>query len=147
MHGELTPKVDTFAFGLVILETLTSFPVDFNVMSMVSDDPRMQLLRLPTHLSYPVTLLQLWENHIDAPSQLMPWVDSAAADLGEIIRQLFHVVARCLEKKPSNRANCVDFIHELEHARALAIALDDESTKRKDTLAKQPYRIDRHRVD
>lgn len=124
-RGELSTKVDTFAFGLVMLEAITSLPVDFSAASLVSEDPRMKLLLLPPHVPYPVKLLELWKDHIGAPGQLAQWVDPTATCLGEIVWELFHTISSCLEDDPQRRVHSSELIPSLEQARSLARALDD----------------------
>ena len=99
--GELSTKVDAFAFGLVIIETLTGLPV---------------CSPAPGHRD----LLSMFEEDLDNPTKLLPHLDKRACwdqHKQERIGRLHSIAERCLEARRTRRPELVELIPELEEVR------------------------------
>ena len=108
-NGELSTKVDAFAFGLVILEALTGLPV-----------------AAPTPGHH--TLLSLFEEDLEQPAQLVQCLDRhAPGGWGEHVPAhvpaLHKMATACLEPRRRRRAEVADLISQLEEMRTATLAL------------------------
>jgi serine/threonine protein kinase len=100
-NGNLSMKVDTFAFGLVIIETLTGLPV---------------LIPVVGHRD----LLSMFEEDLDNPTKLLTHLDKRACwdqHKQERIGRLHCIAERCLEARRTRRPELVELISELEGVR------------------------------
>jgi interleukin-1 receptor-associated kinase 4 len=100
-NGNLSMKVDTFAFGLVIIETLTGLPV---------------LIPAVGHRD----LLSMFEEDLDNPTKLLAHLDKRACwdqHKQEHIGRLHCIAERCLEARRTRRPELVELISELEEVR------------------------------
>jgi len=100
-NGNLSTKVDTFAFGLVIIETLTGLPV---------------LIPAVGHRD----LLSMFEEDLDNPTKLLAHLDRRACwdqHKQERIGRLHSIAERCLEARRTRRPELVELIPELEEVR------------------------------
>ena len=94
-------KVDSFAFGLVIIETLTGLPVV---------NPAV------CHCN----LLEMFEEDLDNPTKLLAHLDKRACwdqHKQERIGRLHSIAERCLEARRTRRPELVELIPELEEVR------------------------------
>ena len=99
--GELSTKVDAFAFGLVIIETLTGYAV---------------CSPAPGHRD----LLSMFEEDLDNPTKLLAHLDRRACwdqHKQERIGRLHSIAERCLEMHRKKRPELVELIPELEEVR------------------------------
>lgn len=115
----LSVKCDVYAFGLVILEALTSLPVDFTASSLRVDDPRFRLLASYDEKPYPRNLLDLWRCRITMPDHLVSWADSDLAHCDAVLRDMHSMVSYCLVTDPRLRATAMECLSELEVKLAL----------------------------
>ena len=100
-NGKLSMKVDSFAFGLVIIETLTGLPV---------------LKPAVCHCN----LLEMFEEDLDNPTKLLAHLDKRACwdqHKQERIGRLHSIAERCLEMHRKKRPELVELIPELEEVR------------------------------
>jgi interleukin-1 receptor-associated kinase 4 len=100
-NGNLSMKVDTFAFGLVIIETLTGLPV---------------LSPAVGHRD----LLSMFEEDLDNPTKLLSHLDRRACwdqHKPERIGRVHSIAERCLEARRTRRPELVELIPELEEVR------------------------------
>jgi interleukin-1 receptor-associated kinase 4 len=101
LKGKLSTKVDSFAFGLVIIETLTGLPV---------------LNPAVCHCN----LLEMFEEDLDNPTKLLAHLDKRACwdqHKQERIGRLHSIAERCLEARRTRRPELVELIPELEEVR------------------------------
>ena len=108
MLGVLSCKVDTFAFGVVIIEALTGLPV---------------LNPAPGHGN----ILTMFEEDMDTPEELLKHLDARAcweAHTSEHIPVLYSMAERCLESRPKRRPEVVDLVQAFEKVRRDTEALD-----------------------
>ena len=108
-NGELSTKVDAFAFGLVVLEALTGLPV-----------------AEPTN-GYR-TLLSYFEEELETPADLVQRLDShASGGWGEHVPShvpaLHEMASKCLESRRRRRAEMIELIPRLEEIRTATMAL------------------------
>ena len=111
MLGVLSCKVDTFAFGVVIIEALTGLPA-------LNPTPGRSNLRT------------MFEEDMDTPEELLKHLDARAcweAHTSEHIPVLYNMAERCLESRPKRRPEVVDLIPEFERVRRDTEALDTAS--------------------
>jgi hypothetical protein len=102
-RGQISTKLDAFAFGLVILEALTGYPVIFT--APVSGKP---------------DLMALFEEDLaGSPDQLAAHLDKRASwhQHRERVSVLHDVAERCLESRRHKRPEVSDLIPELEEVR------------------------------
>ena len=100
-NGNLSTKVDAFAFGLVIIETLTGLPV---------------CSPAPGHRD----LLSMFQDELDTADNLVAHLDKRACwdqHKQERIASLFAIADRCLEARRKKRPELVELIPELEEVR------------------------------
>ena len=100
-NGELSTKVDAFAFGLVVLETLTGYAV---------------CSPAPGHRD----LLSMFEEDLDNPTKLLAHLDKRACwdqHKQERIGRLHNIAERCLEARRTRRPELMELIPELEEVR------------------------------
>jgi interleukin-1 receptor-associated kinase 4 len=101
IKGELSTKVDAFAFGLVIIETLTGYAV---------------CSPAPGHRN----LLSMFEQDLDTASKFLAHLDKRACwdqHKQERIGRLYGIADRCLEARRKKRPELVELIPELEELR------------------------------
>jgi interleukin-1 receptor-associated kinase 4 len=106
-NGNLSAKVDAFAFGLVVIETLTGYAV---------------CSPAPGHRD----LLSMFEQELDSASQLIAHLDKRACwdqHTQERIGKLYDIADRCLEARSPKRPQLVELIPELEEVRHSTEAL------------------------
>ena len=106
-NGEMSYKVDSFAFGLVIIEALTGLPVMH---------PAAGRSNLHT----------MFEEDMDTAEELHKHLDTRAywePHTSERIPLLYSIAARCLEGRPKRRPEVVDLIPEFEKVRCDTEAL------------------------
>ena len=108
-RGELSTKVDAFAFGLVILEVLTGLPVV-----------------LPG--AHRRTLLMLFEDELEEPSELVQRLDRhAPGGWGEHVPAhvpaLHEIATQCLESRRRRRTEVAELVARLEQMRTTTEAL------------------------
>ena len=109
IRGQISTKLDAFAFGLVILEALTGYPVIF--AAPVSGKP---------------DLMALFEEDLaGSPDQLAAHLDKRASwhQHRERVSVLHDVAERCLELRRHKRPEVSDLIPELEEVRRGAEAV------------------------
>jgi serine/threonine protein kinase len=100
-NGELSTKVDAFAFGLVVLETLTGYSV---------------CSPAPGHRN----LLSMFQDELDTSDKLLVHLDKRACwdqHKQERIGSLYDIADRCLELNRKKRPELVKLITELEEVR------------------------------
>jgi serine/threonine protein kinase len=100
-RGELSMKVDAFAFGLVVLETLTGYAI---------------CSPAPGHRD----LLAMFQDDLDTGSKLLAHLDKRACwdqHKQQRITSLFAIADRCLELNRKKRPELVELIPELEEVR------------------------------
>jgi interleukin-1 receptor-associated kinase 4 len=100
-NGELSTKVDAFAFGLVIIETLTGLPV---------------CSPAPGHRN----LLSMFQDELDTADKLRAHLDKRACwdqHKQERIGSLYDIADRCLELNRKKRPELVKLVPELEEVR------------------------------
>ncbi len=110
LKGKLSTKVDSFAFGLVIIEMLTGLPV---------------LKPAVGHSN----LLQMFEEDLDTATKLLAHIDKRACwdqHKQERIGRLHGIADRCLESRSPKRPELVELIPELEEMRRSTQALPAE---------------------
>ena len=101
MRGELSTKVDAFAFGLVVVETLTGYAICSPV---------------PVHRD----LLSMFQDDFDTASKFLAHLDKRACwdqHKQERIGRLYDIADRCLELNRKKRPELVELIPELEEVR------------------------------
>jgi len=101
IKGDLSMKVDAFAFGLVVLETLTGYAI---------------CSPAPGHGN----LLSMFEQELDTPSKLLAHLDKRACwdqHKQERVGRLHSIADRCLEARRNRRPELVELIPELEEVR------------------------------
>jgi serine/threonine protein kinase len=101
IKGELSTKVDAFAFGLVVIETLTGYAV---------------CSPAPGHRN----LLSMFEQDLDTVNKLLAHLDKRACwdqHKRERIGRLYGIADRCLEARRKKRPELVELIPELEEVR------------------------------
>jgi serine/threonine protein kinase len=106
--GDLSYKVDAFAFGLVIIEALTGLPV-------LNPAPGRSNLRA------------MFEEDMDTAEELLKHLDTRACwdpHTSEHIPVLYGIAERCLESRPKRRPEVVDLIPEFEKVRGDTEALN-----------------------
>ena len=108
VRGELSYKVDSFAFGLVMIETLTGLPVLH---------PAAGRSNLHTMFEEDMDTAEEFLKHLDTRARWEP-------HMSERIPLLYSIAARCLEPRPKRRAEVVDLIPEFEKVRCDTEALD-----------------------
>jgi serine/threonine protein kinase len=99
--GELSTKVDAFAFGLVVIETLTGYAV---------------CSPAPGHGD----LLSMFEENLDNPTKLLAHLDKRACwdqHKQERIGRLHSIAERCQDARRTRRPELVELIPELEEVR------------------------------
>jgi serine/threonine protein kinase len=109
MRGELSCKVDAFAFGLVIIEALTGLPVLHPAAGRRN-------------------LLTMFEEDMDTAEEFLKHLDTRARwepHTSERIPLLDRIAQRCLEPRPKRRAEVVDLIPEFEKVRCDTEALEE----------------------
>ena len=102
-NGELSTKVDAYAFGLVVLEALTGYSI---------------LTPAPGYIN----LLCLFEEELDSADKLLAHLDKRASTSwdphkAKRVPTLHSIAERCLEHRRKRRPNIVDVIPELEAVR------------------------------
>jgi interleukin-1 receptor-associated kinase 4 len=110
IKGELSTKVDTFAFGLVVIETLTGYAI---------------CSPAPGHRN----LLSMFEQDLDTASKLLAHLDKRVCwdqHKQERIGRLYDIADRCLEARRKKRPELVELIPELEELRRGTHALPAE---------------------
>jgi serine/threonine protein kinase len=98
---DMSTKVDVFAFGLVVLETLTGYAV-------CSPAPRHR------------NLLSMFDQELDTVIKLLAHLDRRTwwdQHKQERIGRLHSIAERCLEARRTRRPELVEFIPELEEVR------------------------------
>jgi interleukin-1 receptor-associated kinase 4 len=118
INGELSMKVDAFAFGLVVLETLTGYAI---------------CSPAPGHGN----LLSMFEQELDTPSKLLVHLDKRACwdqHKQERIGRLHSIADRCLEARRNRRPELVELIPELEEVRRGTESLPVENLDRLGSL-------------
>jgi interleukin-1 receptor-associated kinase 4 len=108
MRGELSYKVDSFAFGLVIIETLTGLPVLH---------PAAGRSNLHTMFEEDMDTAEEFLKHLDTGARWEPHTSKR-------IPLLHRIAQRCLEPRPKRRAEVVDLIPEFEKVRCETEALE-----------------------
>jgi serine/threonine protein kinase len=111
-NGQLSFKVDAFAFGLVVIEVLTGYSV-LNPAAGFDD------------------LHTMFEEDIDDAGKLRRHLDKRVcwdAHQPERIPALYSIAERCLEPRPKRRPQLVDLIPELEQVRRDAEVLAAEAS-------------------
>jgi serine/threonine protein kinase len=109
-NGNLSTKVDAFAFGLVVIETLTGYAV---------------CSPAPGHRD----LLSMFEKELDTASKLLAHLDKRACwdqHKQECIGRLHGIADRCFEARSGKRPELVELIPELEEVRRGTEALPAE---------------------
>jgi serine/threonine protein kinase len=109
MQGILTTKMDSFAFGLVMVETLTGLPVNKPTADCEN-------------------LIELFEEEMESYTGLQVHLDKAAGSWeahtargsASHIAKLHGMAERCLEYQKKKRCQISDLIEELEALRATA---------------------------
>ena len=103
-RGELSPKVDAYAFGLVIIETLTGYAV--------LEEGRPDLV-------------SMYEQDLDTADKLRAHLDKRAdwRQHQDRVAVLHNTADQCLEPRRNRRPEVVDIIPGLEEARRGAEAL------------------------
>jgi serine/threonine protein kinase len=100
-NGQISTKVDSFAFGLVVLEALTAYPISAP----------------PGHMN----LLSMFEDALDTSDKLGLHLDKRVCwhqhTKAEHVNTLHCIVERCLESRRNRRPEMVDLIPELEKVR------------------------------
>jgi serine/threonine protein kinase len=100
-NGHISTKVDSFAFGLVVLESLTGYPISAP----------------PGHMD----LLSMFEDTLDTPDKLLLHLDKRACwdqhSEVERAKKMYSIAGRCLESRRNSRPEMVDLIPELEEVR------------------------------
>ena len=101
-RGQISTKLDSYAFGLVIVEVLTGYPI---------------LAPIPGKLD----LMALFEEDLGSPDKLAAHLDKRASwhQHEERVSVLYGLAERCLELRRNQRPEVGDLIPELEEARAL----------------------------
>jgi hypothetical protein len=92
--GELSTKVDTFVFGLVIIETLTGYVV---------------WSPAPGHRDF----ISMFQDELDTTDNLVAHLDKRTCwdqDKHERLTSLFDITERCLEGRRKKRPELVEFI-------------------------------------
>ena len=100
-NGKLSIKVDSFAFGLVIIETLTGYVV---------------WSPAPGHRD----LISMFQDELDTTDNLASHLDNRACwdqHKQESVASLFAIADRCLEARRKKRPELVELIPELEEVR------------------------------
>jgi serine/threonine protein kinase len=100
-NGNLSTKVDAFAFGLVVMETLTGYAV---------------CSPAPGHRD----LLSMFEEELDTASKLLAHLDKRACwdqHKQERIGRLHGIADRCFEARSGRRPELVELIPDLEEMR------------------------------
>jgi interleukin-1 receptor-associated kinase 4 len=116
LKGKLSIKVDSFAFGLVILETLTGVP---------GCKPAMAA----EHCNF----MEMFEDDLDTPKKLLAHLDKRACwdqHKQERISRLHSITERCLELHRKKRPELVELIPELEEVRRGTEALQPLEAER-----------------
>ena len=108
-NGELSYKVDSFAFGLVIIEVLTGLPVL---------NPAAGRSNLHTMFEEDMDTLENLQKHLDTRAC---W----EAHMSERVSALYSIAERCLEPRPKRRSEVVHLIPDLEKVRCGTGANDD----------------------
>jgi len=106
-NGKLSVKVDAFAFGLVVIETLTGYAV---------------CSPAPGHPN----LLSMFEEDLDTACKLLAHLDRRACwdqHKQERIGKLHGIADRCLESRSPKRPELLEPIPELEEVRRGTVAL------------------------
>ena len=105
-RGELTSKADSYAFGLVIIETLTGY----RVLAPARDRP---------------DLMSMFEEDLDTADKLSAHLDKRASWQlhKERVAALHEIADRCFEARRNRRPEVVDIIPGLEEVRRGAEAL------------------------
>jgi len=109
MRCELSYKVDSFAFGLVMIETLTGLPVLHPTAGRSN-------------------LHSMFEEDMDTAEEFLKHLDTRARwepHTSERIPLLHRIAQRCLEPRPKRRAEVVDLISEFEKVRCDTEALEE----------------------
>jgi len=106
MRGQISTKVDAYAFGLVVLEALTGY----SVMAPVAGRP---------------DLMALFEEDLGSPDKLVAHLDKRASwhQHKEHVAVLYDLAERCLEHRRNRRPEVSDIIPELEEVRRGAEAV------------------------
>jgi len=110
IRGQISTKLDAYAFGLVILEALTGYPV----MAPVAGRP---------------DLMALFEEDLGSPDSLAAHLDKRASwhQHKERVAVLYELAERCLEQRRTRRPEVSDIIPELEEVRRGAEAVPAET--------------------
>ena len=107
-NGEASVKVDTFAFGLVVIEALTGRPV-------LNPAPGYE------------NLLLMFEDEMTEPNALAAHLDSTTswdqAGTLERVESLRKIADRCLEARRARRPELLHIIPEMEEVRSAAQAM------------------------
>ena len=105
-RGQISTKLDSYAFGLVIVEVLTGYPI---------------LAPIPGKLD----LMALFEEDLGSPDKLAAHLDKRASwhQHEERVSVLYGLAERCLELRRNQRPEVGDLIPELEEARRGAEAV------------------------
>jgi serine/threonine protein kinase len=109
-NGNLSTKVDAFAFGLVVVETLTGYAV---------------CSPAPGHRD----LLSMFQDELDTCSKLLAHLDKRACwdqHKQERIGRLYDIADKCLELNRKKRPELLELIPELEEVRRGTEALPAE---------------------
>jgi serine/threonine protein kinase len=100
-NGTISTKIDSFAFGIVVLEALTGYHV---------------MAPAPGHKE----LLSMFEDALDTPDKLLLHLDKRTCwdqQTTESINTLHSITERCSELRRNRRPEMVDLIPELEELR------------------------------
>jgi serine/threonine protein kinase len=109
VNGDMSTRVDSFAFGIVVLETLTGYPVH------VPQQPA------PGHQN----LLSMFKDTLDTRENLLLHLDKRACwdQHNADIATLYSIAEGCLEMRLNSRLEMVSLIPELEALRRSTVAL------------------------
>jgi serine/threonine protein kinase len=117
-NGEMSYKVDSFAFGLVIIEALTGL----SVMHPAAGRSNLHTM---------------FEEDMDTAEELHKHLDTRAywePHTSERIPLLYSIAVRCLEPRPKRRPGVVDLIPEFEKVRCDTEALHTKGGRERECV-------------